>query len=205
MNILEIANLYVCPAASLPQFDSLMSNSDTTAKDIQAALRMAGEEIIRRAEWQALRSSAVITAGSQTYTIPDDFHRLISGNAVTMSATPFTPIPCITSYDVWAMIAVNPSSQPYFTIRNGFLLLSTVTAVDVEINYISNQWITQMPDSTASNEFSTDEDEVKISAQLLGIGALYRYKRMKRLEYQDVQEEFEAMFDIELKADRGIT
>ena len=203
MNLKQIVNRYVCPMASLPIFDSYVSNSSETARDIKAAMRVAGEEIARRAEWQELYKTNVIASGSTTYDLPSDFHRLINGNAIALEATPFTPIPYIRAADVWSFANASPSSQPYFSVKNGLIRFIPTLTADARLRYISKNWI--LSGDTEVDDITSDDDVAFFSAQLLGLGTLMRYKRAKGLAYQDIADEFEARLAIEIAADRGLT
>ena len=203
LTIRNIVNRYVCPLASLPVFDSLMSNNEQTAIDIKAAARTAGEEIARRAEWQAMYKSTTAVLGDASKTLPDDYHRLIRGNAVQFSASPWTPVPYIRAADIWSHARVNPSSQPYFSVKNNLLIFIPALTADVVIRYISKNWA--INGSTEIDELTSDDDVPLFSSQLLGLGILWRYRRAKGLAYQDLVDEFEARLDVEVKADRGLT
>lgn len=203
LSILNIINRYVCPMASLPRFTALMSNNEPTALDIRAAIRMAGEEIARRAEWQAMYKTATVAVATSSTALPADFHRFIQGNAVALTATPFTPIPYIKSADVWSELNASPSSQPYFAVKNGEIKFLPALTGEARIRYISKNWL--MGSSGELDEAVSDEDTPLFSDQLLGLGTLWRYKRAKGLTYQDWADEFEARLAIEIAADRGMT
>ena len=203
MNILRIVNSYVCPYASIPRLTSLIGNNEQIALDLKSMVRMAGEDIARRGEWQQMFKSLEIAAGTTNVALPDDFHRIIQGNAIEANTTPYTPIPYIRSSDVWSGLTNNASSQPYFTIRNGNIRFLPATPFTSLLRYISTNWVLD----TGGNEqedFTSDDDEPMFSSQLLGLGTLYRLRRAKGLQYQDVADEFEAKFELELRADRGI-
>ena len=203
LGIKNIVNRYVCPLASLPTFDSLMSNNEATARDMRAACRTTGEEITRRAEWQAMYKSFTVASGESSVALPDDFHRLIQGNAVAFNGSPYTPLPYIRAADVWSFVSDFPSSQPYFSIKQNVILFLPALTASVRIRYISKNWAYN--GSTEIDELTSDDDIPLFSAQLMGLGILFRYKRAKGLAYQDLAEEFEARLEAEIKADRGLT
>lgn len=208
MIILDIVNRYVCPMASLATFDAFVGNTSQTASDLRAAMLAAGEEIMSRAEWSQLYASAGIAAGTSLYTVPTDFHRVIQGNTLHFSATPFTPIPYIRSADVWSQLSVQSSSQPYFTIKNGYLVFLPTLTATATFRYMSKMWNGQYSDTgpiVPTDELATDNDVPYIPARLLGIGTLWRYRRAKGLSWQDYADEYEAMLASEIKADRGIS
>jgi hypothetical protein len=208
MILIDIVNRYVCPMASLATFDTFVGNTSQTASDLRAAMLAAGEEIMSRAEWSQLYAAATITNGSASYTVPTDFHRVVQGNTVHFSATPFTPIPYIRSADVWSQLTVQSSSQPYFTIKNGTLIFLPALTAQATFRYMRKTWNGEYSLTgpvIPTDELATDNDEPYIPARLLGLCTLWRYRRAKGLSWQDYADEYEAMLASEIKADRGIS
>lgn len=203
MNLIDIVNTYVCPMASLPQFDGLVSNTSATARDIKAALRLTGEEIAKRAEWSRMVKNATVSSGESSYDLPMDFHRLINGAAIQLASTPYTVIPLIKSNDIYSMVSALNSTQLYAAIRNGLFIFEPSLPGDATIRYVSKNWL-EDEDSTEIDAPTADTNTPQFPDQLLGMGTLWRYKRAKGLAYTDIADEFEALLEREIKADRGI-
>lgn len=203
MNVRNIINKYVCPFVSLATFDAFVSDSSQTAADLRAAMTTAGEEIMSRAEWSQLYKLDTIASGTSSVDLPDNFHRVLKGNTIYLAATPFTPIAYIRSADVWAQANLLPSSQPYFSIKNGTIKFMPALTADAQFRYMSKNWLESGDDQVDS--LTTDGDVPMFPERLLALGTLWRYRRAKGLSWQDYADEFEAMLASEIKADRGIS
>lgn len=203
MNIKDIVNTYVCPMASLPRFDSLVSNTSVTARDVMAAMRMAGEEIAKRAEWTRMVKSATVSSGESLYELPTDFHRLIQGNAVQLLTTPYTPVLVISSNNLFSMVSLLNSTQPYCAVRNGSIIFEPSLTANATVRYITKNWL-EDDDDVELDVPSADANTVVFPDQLLGLGTLWRYKRSKGLGFADIKQDFDDLLEIEIKADRGV-
>ncbi len=185
--------------AGLPILATYAGNTDRTALELVLHCTEAGEEITRRAEWAKLYTEQTLTSGSATYSLPVDFHRLVTGNAISLAATPFTPILPVPAADAWQFIKAMPSTQPYFFLKNGNIEIAPALSANATLRYVSKNWI----GTKATDEITDDAAEPDFSGSLLALGTLWRYKRSKGLEHQDVLAEFEAELAREITADRG--
>ena len=185
--------------AGLPVLGTYAGNTNRTALELVLHCTEAAEELIRRAEWSMLYSEQAVASGESSLTLPVDFHRLVSGRAIHLSATPFTPILPVPAADAWQLIKAMPSSQPYFFIKSGAIEFSPALTADAVVRYISAWWI----DTKSSDEIPDDTQEPDFSGSLLSLGTLWRYKRAKGIAHEDTLAEFEAEFAREIAADRG--
>lgn len=203
MTVLTLLNR-VALQAGVPEFNSVISTTSRTAKEMLVHLHEAGEEVTRRAEWQALYKSMSLAAGLTTVAFPSDAHRLVSGAAIVCAATPFIPFTPVRSIDQFSIVSAQPSSSPFYFVSGGQIAFApAVPAGGAVLRYISQNWITSGISDTAT--ISLDGDVPKLSEPLLALGVLWRYKRAKGLGYDDVLSEFEAELAREILADRGLS
>lgn len=186
--------------AGLPVLATYAGSTNRTAMELVLHCTEAGEEITRRAEWSNLFVGELIPAATQIHPLPVDFHRLIKGRALYHDTTPHTPILPVRGKDAWRLIRKTPSAQPYFCIDVGDIWFAPPLTLDARLLYVSKNWI----NSQETDEITNDAHEPDFSGSLLALGTLWRYKRAKGLEHQDVLAEFEAELAREIAADRGL-
>ena len=190
--------------SSLPVFDTIVSNTDRTVIELLNAAHEAGEEITRRAEWSMLYAEDTVPALATSRTLPTGFHRLIQGGAISYAASPFTPILPVKAADVWLAISNAPSAQPYYFIKSGAIRFSpAIPTGGALVRYVTGNWISS--NGSPVSTFATDADTPYFTEPLLALGTLWRYKRMKGLQFDDIEAEFEAELAREIAADRGFS
>lgn len=198
MTLLSAIN-EVCDVVSLDRFASVYGSNDPNAQTMAALAQEAGDEIARRADWQAMLKGR--TALSSPEPLPADYERLTPGGAVRSAAGLFyRPI---TNTSQWAVIAGVASAQPYFMIKGNQILFSpAASGVGSVIEYVSSFWVLNDPGGPGAT-LKADDDKTLFPERLLVKGILWRWKRQKGLPFDDTLAEFEADLVQEINADRG--
>lgn len=199
MSLLDIANR-VAYQASLATFRRVHSNNDRTAQEILAMAQEAGEEIARRAEWSKMYKEDAVSSGETYKAIPSDFHRLIQGGAITLATG--RPVMPVKGADQWRFLSAVPSTSPHYFIKASQFLFSPALSSAATIAYVSKNWV--LSNTSELDAFATDDDTVQFPEPLLALGILWRYRRSKGLQYEDIEAEFEAELAREIRADRGV-
>lgn len=198
MTLLTAIN-QVCDIVVLDQFESVYGSDDPNAQTMVALAKDAGDEIARRVDWEKMLKTKTLTATPEN--LPADFQRPIPGGAVRTAEGVFCR--SITSGTQWSVIAGAGSSQPFYFIRNGAVMISpAVAAPGTKLEYVSKNWIIADP-YEEKDEFGSDDDKTAFPDRLLTKGILWRWKRQKGLAYEDELAEFEADLAQEINADRG--
>lgn len=188
----------VCDAVSIDRFDAIYGSDDPNALTMLDHAQQAGDEIARRADWQALlRTEALVVSGDP---LPEDFQRLAPGGGIRAADGTF--IRPVTNSGQWAIISQVGSVQPYYFISNGTVRVAPVTAGDgALIDYLSRAWIKN--GAEFKSEYSVDDDTAVFPERLLVKNVIWRWRRQKGLAFDDQLAEFEADLVQEINSDRG--
>lgn len=188
----------VCRQVGVKEIPSITTSSDRTAQELLTHYIEAGEEITRRAEWPNLLRTQALSGSIGSIPLPTDFQRLAKGQPLSLSDG--SPIYPVRSSQAWAVMSAAPSTTPHFYIHNGVLwFLPFLPADGATLTYLSVNWINNGSAAT----YTTDTDTADIPESLLSLGIVWRYRRAKGLNFQDMADEFEAEIDRELNAARG--
>lgn len=99
---------------------------------------------------------------------------------------------------------VNATRRRWFAIRgNQFMIYPTPSSTDtIAFDYYSKNWITRQSDSVNTNTFASDNDTVRIDADLLTLGLKWRFLQAKGMPYEPEWKEYQNMKD-EVLADNA--
>lgn len=198
MTLLSAAN-EVCDIVSLDRFASLVGVHDEAAYNMLAIANEAGQEIARRADWQAMLQTANIVSSPSS--LPVDFQRVASAGAVR--AADGSPIRPVIDAGQWAMIQTTSSSMGFYFVRGNQIWFSPASAaVGAVFDYFSRNWA--MNASTPIEVLNADDNTTIFPERLLVKNMIWRWKRQKGLAYDDNLAEFEADLAQEIAADGGV-
>lgn len=195
-----------CALIGIDAPTAVMSSGDTTYTQLASIAQVEGDELARFHDWRGLKVQATATGdGTSTYfDLPVDFDRWISGGdpfwqddsgrlvygpasdekfteAVAMNFDPVTPMWRL----VGDQIQFHPAPESGYVIRTG---------------YTSSYWIVDSLGTTRRSRWVADGDEASIPERLIVLGVVWRWKRIKGLDYA---EEFRTHQMERLKAARA--
>lgn len=188
MNLLEIIEA-VAKNVGVDVPDTAASNTDKEYVNLVQFAAEAAEELARRADWAALRTSATITGtgSNDNFALPADFDRLTMGGAVTASGDFVRG--GLTS-DEWNALTGVQGTPRYFRI-NGRDSINfypyPAAAATVTISYQSKNWC-----DNGTEAWTADTDEPLVPADLVVKGTIWRWKRKMGQDFSDYLAEFEA-------------
>jgi hypothetical protein len=198
MTLLSAAN-EVCDIVSLDRFASLVGVHDEAAYNMLAIANEAGQEIARRADWQAMLRTAAIAASPAN--LPADFQRVASAGAVR--AADGSPIRPVIDAGQWALIQTVASTTAFYFIRGNQIRFSPASAAaGAIVDYFSRNWALNV--ATPIEAFNADDNTTIFPERLLAKNMIWRWKRQKGLAYDDNLAEFEADLAQEIAADGGV-
>lgn len=189
----------VCRECGVAELSTIVSNTDRTAVELLQCCLDAGREIRGRVEWPNLYRDATVSAGVTYYNVPADFHRLIQGGAVRLVGSTYTPVMPVAAADVWAFIQSVPSANFHYFMTNGSIRFSpALPAGGAKIHYVTSNWI-----EGGQTEFINDTDEADFDDDLLAIGTIRNFHRIKGLPYEELTAQFEEKLASEARAAKG--
>lgn len=173
---------------------SLVANTDPNAVKILQFINEAGKETERRADWGKLEKDYQITGTgtNDEFPLPDDFSRLTTGNAVSVSGN---PIRGSLSRDEWfslpSTVSTDQKPPKYFRLAGDTMSFYPYpkTGLSVTLSYLSNEWC------DGGREFQADGDEAFIPEDLIIRGAIWRWRRNIGADFSDYLAEYEAMLE----------
>lgn len=179
--------------------ETVMLNTDPDCQSIYQYVNEAGREIARRVDWSALKSSTVVTGtGSDIgFTLPDNFARLILGNAVSVNGM---PVRGGLSADEFASISPAEGVPRYFLLQGRNLLLHPFPAFGTVVN-VTYQTLNWTPSGAS---YSADTEVALIPEELIEMGGVWRWKRHIGADYQDFVAEFEAALSDLASSEGGV-
>ena len=144
-----------------------------------------GDELARRVDFGALRKTMTLTGPDVTYTLPDEFSRIIPGIGVTYGAGIIRPL----THAEWASLEPMVGSPRYFTLEGRSLRLWPYlpTGQAALMRYQSRFWC-----SNGGAEWVSDTDTSLIDEGLMVKGLIVRWRRQKGMPFEDYEAEYEA-------------
>lgn len=197
MSLISVIN-EVCDEVTIDRLDAIYGNADPDALTMLDLAQQSGDEIARRADWQALLRTATIVASDAS--LPSDFQRLTSGGGIRASTGQF--IRSVTNSGQWAVVSRLTPAQPFYFISSGKIRVAPASAAaGVIMDYLSKNWIQN--GATFKDRYAADDDTAVFPERLLMKNVIWRWRRQKGLAYDDQLAEFEADLVSEINADRG--
>lgn len=178
-------------------------SSDPYVSQIVAFTQDAGDEILERWDAQTLKGSynPVTFTGdgtTATFNLPADFKALSPSDTFISSKYPTLVLPGpINEEDLMRLKAVPFNILPsvWRRIGNAIEFYPVLTAGEV-VSYVygGKNWITDSSGVTPRSAWAADGDLSRIPDRLIRLGALWRYKRAKGLDYSEEFAAFEKAF-----------
>lgn len=189
MNILQIIQM-VCLNVGLEVPDQAVANTDREYMELVQFAKEAADELARRVDWSALRSSTTITGtgSNDDFPLPAGFARLTIGNAVTNAGN---PVRGSLTQDEWLSLTPNSGTPRYFRL-NGTASISfypyPILDDGTVVSFQTKNWC-----SNGTDSWNDDADTPLVPDDLVLKGTIVRFKRKLGEDYSDYLAEFEAV------------
>ncbi len=190
MTILEIIAA-VCKNVGLPVPTSAVANTERRYVELVQFAKEAADEIARRADWAALRSTPATITGTGTndnFTLPSGFARLTLGSAVSVGGVPLRGG---ISQDEWFALTPTMGTPRYFRV-NGTSSISfypyPAAATSISVSYVTKNWC-----SNGTANWDNDTNTPLVPDDLVTKGTIWRFKRKSGQDFSDYLAEFEAI------------
>lgn len=184
--------LTICQDAAdvigIPRPSAVMTSTDPILRRLLALAQMEGQELAKRAPWQALVKEATFAtvASTAAYSLPSDLDRLIEGSIYNRTQT--RPVIGPITAQKWQQLKSTTTASIWdaFRIRGSEILIHpTPTSADtIAYEYVSSSWCASLgdtaPDQTA---WADDTDITFLSERAMTLGLVWRFKHSRGLEY----------------------
>lgn len=190
--------------------DALLSSTDREAVELLSVIKEMGQRILDGHDWQVVKKLATITGDGSTtaWELEADYHRMTKKARLWTSALE-TPLTHVIDEDEW----LEMETRSYDYVVNAWIMYNNqihikpalASAVTVQYFYIGNRvWTDSTSDpGTYVSSPGVDNDEYRISEELLKLGTIYRWKQLKRQPYAEEMADYEDLKDRLITADGG--
>lgn len=189
-----------CRRLSLTVPTAVVASVDPNVTQIYGLLNQLGKDLVRAHPWQRLTKEKTITTTAtetQTGAIPTDFSYFIPDSVFNRTRTRRVMGP-LTAHEWQAEKAILASVLfDAFRVRgNNFIVTPVPPAGETwAYEYISTYWVDTDADGTGdATAFSMDADTTLLSEELLVLGAIWRFRQAKGLDYAEPFRDYQMAF-----------
>lgn len=192
-----------------PQGTIAFSSSDLLTQQFVGFVKEEGIELSRKADWSILKvNSTIIGDGSNTlWSIPADFDRMVSGDALWSNKYPTYPLSGPTSDTDFLAFKVSPVIQvrPFWRRMGNFFEIwpALVAGEIVTFQYRTANWILDKDGVTSKQVFANDLDTSRLPEWVVTLGVRWRFKSSKGLEYAEDFRSYENAKAVAIASDKG--
>jgi hypothetical protein len=196
MSLLQIV-ADVAVEVGLDEPASVFGNEDTSYSQIARFVQREGDKLASDYDWRALKENGVMYGDGVTtqWDLPVDFDRLVPGNALWIVGRPMWPVEGPISDEDMLAIQAGPLRPAYGVWRmfeNQIEIYPTpADGVVYHLMYYRNAWVQPEDKLSFKTRLTLDTDIPAISERVLTLGAIWRWKRAKGLDYAEEFREYQ--------------
>ena len=177
-------------------------------------LQEAIDELQKRVDWASpIGKQTTITGDGATvsHSLPSNFVRVVNGElgVYETGTTRRTGVP-VASDGEWTHInEIGTGGGARFYKIEGYEGNYTISfyptlesGSDVTVSYISNVWM-KSSGGTEGKSFTDPDDVVLYPRRILELGTIWRFRKRKGLQFEDIYAEYEAWIATEANRQRG--
>ena len=182
----------VCNRLGLAAPTSAVGSSDTQIANIVALCNEEGQDLAARYEWTALQTEATYTTVATEIqgaveTIAPGLNYIL--NDTIWNRTLRRPVFGPRTPQSWQQQKAFAINGPWSShrIKGGNLLMYPVPSAGelCYFEYISKNWCTDSTGATGYSSWNNDADVPVLSEQLIILGTIWRWKKLKGFEYAE--------------------
>ncbi len=209
MNLLQIGES-AADRIGIPRPTSLIGASESNARLMLSLIQQDGKDLASRHMWRFLTKEKTFTATAteiQTGAVPDDFDRFVDGTFWNRTENRLVLGPA--SAGEWQALKSDRIQAVHDIFRHrgsDLMLLPTPGAGNTyAYEYVSTYWVASASDTTtgAREEFQNDTDVPLLDAELIALGAIWRFLSRKGLDYTEPFRSYELRLKRLLGRDAG--
>jgi hypothetical protein len=183
---------------------TIFSTTNKFEIELQEAANETVKDVIGRHDWRKLTKTATITGDGvlTEHALPSDYDRMAKDAKVydTTSRWTLCPVP---NPDLWLRLQLDDvyASPGHWIMLGGKIHVLPVieNTKTVKFQYQSNAPVT----GGAKTVFDADADTFDLDERLITLGAIWRWRAQKRLEYAEDLANYETALAQEVGADKG--
>ncbi|MGI9345509.1 MAG: hypothetical protein ACR2PW_04510 [Gammaproteobacteria bacterium] len=187
--------------------DTIIGNTNDTAKQILALANREGRLLSRRADWEEMQTEHTFTtvASTETYSPPSDFRYLIDGTL--WDRTNYWELRGPASPQEWQELKsgiITEGTRKWIRFRLGTLYVHPVptTTDNLVYEYVSKNWC-QSSGSVGQTKWVADDDTGVIDEELMLAGIKWRWRAAKELPYAEDYNEYESLVESAMARNGG--
>ena len=194
--------LTICQDAAniigIPSPAAVTSSSDTSVIQLLSSANEEGKALVQSYPWNVLtKEGSFTTAAAESQgamtTIASDFGRF-TNNTMWNRTTDRKYYGPITAAQ-WQRLkaTVSDGVTNYFRIRGGLLIIHPTATVSQSVffEYISKNWVIASGSSANADKFSGDSQTSVLSEDLVTLGVVWRFLKIKGLPYDQQYIEYQ--------------
>lgn len=168
----------------------------TAYRQIARFIVRTGKKLITSHNWRAMKVTGTFQGDDETtlFDLPENFDRLMPGLVIWEYGRPFYPLVQVSDQDM-LMIRSVPWRRPWPVWRLVGEQIEFWPAPRLggifNFGYQTNQFIQAADGVTLRDDFAADNDTVLLPSDILELGAIWRFKSAKGMEYAEAFREFE--------------
>lgn len=187
---------------------ALYSSSDPMDVELAALANEAAVDIAKSCDWQRLTKLNTVNGDGVTeaFPLPSDYDRMTLGTDVHSSTWFERRYVRAATLDDWLDLKILAPGIPpgYWIILGGaFNVLPTIGTGDNATFYYQSNLIVQPATGAAKTQFTADNDSFILSERLLKLALIWRWKALKRMDYQEDMRNYEIALSQEQARDQG--
>lgn len=187
---------------------ALFSSTDQLAVEMAALSNEAASDIAKSTDWQRLTKLHTVTGDgtNEAFALPSDYDRMTLGTDVHSSTWFERRYVNAETLDRWLDLKILAPGIPpgYWIILDGeFHVLPIMASGDAANFFYQSNAIVKPATGANKAAFNTDSDSFVLDERLLKLALIWRWKALKRMDYQEDMRNYEIALEQEQTRDRG--
>lgn len=184
----------------------VVASTDPTVAQFLAIAQREGDELARFHDWRRLKRLGAFTGNGSTttFSLPDDYHRFMTGNPIWMQRFPAQALKRVSDED---MVALKSRSVvplwPVWRLFDKYVEFYPAPAngASITTEYRTQRWIASADDVTRRARWAQDDDISVMPERLITLGVVWRWRNAQGLDYAEDFRTYQIERDVEVAAD----
>lgn len=199
----------VCAEINIDVPSAVMSSADPQIVQLRILSFRAGYELARDHDWSVLvvrRSFTTTGTTPEPAEPPPDWQRFID-NGVIWNNSRLWQMNGPVDTQTWqrnTVINTNPVPQLWRMLGGKLAIYPNTAGETASYEYVSENWVNVNGGGTSfANNWANDSDTARFTERLIELSLIWRWKRVKGLDYGEEMANFERAKESEIGSDRA--